>query len=145
MSHSASAQALQITLAHLQGALTYTEQSNIGEEQTHTIEQESGRQESKGSTRAACCDLTDWRSPDSDTNKKLWNTYAANYKEQHQTAATKESSTSAPTASADAAAPSAWVLDMASHVQRDAAQLEFLGDECTLMANKQRASERAGA
>ena len=57
-----------------------------------------------------------------ETNKKLWNEYASNYSQANEAAA------AAPAASG--AAPSEWVLEMASHVQRGAGQLEFLGDEC---------------
>lgn len=58
-----------------------------------------------------------------ETNKKLWNEYAKNYAAQQQKAA------AASSAASSASAPSEWVLDMASHVHRNAAQLEFLGDE----------------
>ena len=62
-----------------------------------------------------------------ETNKKLWNEYAKNYAQQQQKAAAASSAASA--SASVASVPSEWVLDMASAVHRDAAQLEFLGDE----------------
>lgn len=94
-----NARALQLALTHLQGALTYTDETNV------------------------------------DTNKKLWNEYAKNYSNKQASAAQNGAATAATTAavadssSGASANPSSWVVSMASHVSRDATQLQFLGDE----------------
>jgi SAM-dependent methyltransferase len=72
--------------------------------------------------------LTYTESTNIETNRKLWNTYAKSYKEKRDASASGSSAQCEGGGGADGR-PSDWVLEMASHVSRDASQLHFLGDE----------------